>query len=149
MSNVNAKASDRAKLLAVVNPQSANSAQSSGYVDMSKVQAVIATVIVGAIGASGTVDAKLQQAKDGSGTSVKDITGKAITQLTKANSDDNKQALIVVRPDELDVANGFTHVKLVITPATAASLIAGTVVGLDARYQPQTATTTLAEVVGG
>jgi hypothetical protein len=39
---------------------------------------------LGVLGASATVDAKLQQATDNSGTGVKDVTGKAITQLVKA-----------------------------------------------------------------
>jgi hypothetical protein len=37
----------------------------------------IAVIKTGVLGASATVDAKLQQATDSSGTGVKDITGKA------------------------------------------------------------------------
>lgn len=120
----------------------------TGWVPLSDALGVLAILQVGALGASATVDAKLRQATDASGTSAKDITGKAITQLTKAGSDDNKQVLVNVRPDELDLAGGFTHVALSITVATAACLISALVLGFDAKFQPKTQATTVDEVVG-
>jgi hypothetical protein len=47
-------------------------------------------IILGVLGAAATVDAKLQQATDTSGTGAKDISGKAITQLVKASNDNNE-----------------------------------------------------------
>jgi hypothetical protein len=145
--NPNIKPSEQATVAAVINPQSANSAQSSGWVSMATYEAIQALVVAGALGASATVDAKLQQAQDASGTGAKDITGKAITQLTKAGSDDNKQAIINCYAQDLDVSGGFTHVRLTITPATAACLIAGVVLGHYARYQPAAAAASVDEVV--
>jgi hypothetical protein len=87
------------------------------------------------LGASATVDAKLQQATDSSGTGVKDITGKAITQILKA-SGDNKVAMINVRDTDLDVNNGFTYVRLTVTVGTATSLIAACLSGFLPRYEP-------------
>ena len=147
MSNPNIRPSDRGTILAIVNPQSASSAQSSGWISVAQFASFQALVIVGAIGSSATVDAKIQQASDGSGTGAKDVTGKAITQFTKAGSDDNKQAVINFKPEDLDLTNGFTHVRLTITPATAASLICGVIQGFDARYQPPDDATTVDEVV--
>ena len=149
MSHPNVRPSDRATIMAVVNPQSAASAQSSGWISVVQFAALQALIIVGAIGSSATVDAKIQQATDSSGTGAKDVSGKAITQLTKAGSDDNKQAVINFRPTDLDFSGGFTHVRLTITPATAASLICGVILGMDAREQPPTDATTVDEVVGG
>lgn len=148
MSNVNVKPSDEAVLAAAINPQSLSpGTATSGWVSMANFEKLQAIVAVGTLGASATADAKLQQASDSGGTGAKDITGKAITQLTKAGSDDNKQAIINLRSDELDVANGFTHVRLSITVGTAASVVAGVVLGHDARYQPADDATTVDEVV--
>lgn len=110
--------------------------------------AFLALVDAGVLGASATLDAKLEQATDGSGTGVKNVTGKAITQLTKAGSDDNKWALINLRPAELDAEGGFTHFRLTITPAVAACLISAVVLGLNARNAPETQVTAVDEVVG-
>jgi hypothetical protein len=102
------------------------------------------------LGASATVDAKLQQATDSSGTGVKDISGKAITQFTKVGTDDAKQTLINLKQDDLDVANSFNYFRLSITGGTAASLVTGYVLGMDPRYGPATDfdATTVDEVVG-
>ncbi|HZP94293.1 MAG TPA: hypothetical protein VFB20_15640 [Burkholderiales bacterium] len=149
MSNPNTKPSNRAIVQAVLDPVSQGAATvTTGWVPMSTYDSILAMLMVGALGASATVDAKLQQAQDSSGTGAKDITGKSITQLTKAGSDDNKQVLVNCRADELDVNNAFTHVRLSVTVGTAASLIAACVFGLDARYQPGTHKTTVDEVVG-
>jgi hypothetical protein len=83
-----------------------------------------------------TVDAKLQQATDAAGTGAKDITGKAITQLAQAANGASRQALINLRPDEVDTNNGFTYVRVVITVATAAAHTAAQLLGLDPRFAP-------------
>ncbi len=119
----------------------------TGWVSMADLQSVLALLQVGVLGTSATVDAKLRQAKDASGTDAKDITGKAITQLTKAGSDDSKEVLLNVRPDELDTANGFTHVALSVTVGTAACLISAVLLGFNARFQPKSHATTVDEVV--
>lgn len=147
--NANLKPSDRGTLMAVINPQSATTAKSTGWVNIGNFPGgLLASVLVGAISSTGTVDAKLEQATDSSGTSAKDITGKSITQLTEAGTDSDKQAEINVLPEELDLANDFDHVRLTVTPATAAALIAATLRGYNARYQPATDATTVDEVVG-
>jgi hypothetical protein len=89
----------------------------------------------GVLGASATVDAKLRQAQDSSGTGAKDITGKSITQIVKATGD-NKQAIVECRSDDLDQTNGFTHVALSVTVGTAASLLGAQLLGINPRYMP-------------
>lgn len=152
MSNPNILPSNRAILAAAINPQSgAGASYSSGWVSMATYETIQAIVMAGAVAATALVDAKLEQASDSSGTGAKDITGKAITQLT--GSDDNKQAIINLRSEEMDVANSFTHVRLTITvddtasPQVATALIAGLILGHNARYQPATDATTVDEVV--
>lgn len=136
MSLQNAKPSDRVGVLGAIDPQSATTAKSSGWVSAKLFQSFLITVMAGAFATNATLDAKLEQAQDSSGTSPKDVTGKAITQMTDAGSDDNKQALINLRADELDLDNGYTHFRVTVTPATAAVLIAAGVIGFDPRYAP-------------
>ncbi len=126
----------RLALLAAVNPQSASTAQVSGWIDASKFDNFLALVAVGALGSGATVDAKIQQAQDSSGTAAKDVAGKAVTQLTKTGSNDNGQCLINLKQDELDFANGYGFIQLSVTPGVAASLIFAALFGFDARYEP-------------
>lgn len=146
--NPNILPSDKAVLAAVIDPDaySANT-YTSGWVHMGTYESIQAIVMVGTMATNSTVDAKLEQATDSSGTSAKDISGKAITQLTEAGTDSDKQAIINCFANELDVANGFDYVRLSVTVATAASDMGGLVLGHDARYQPATDATTVDEVV--
>lgn len=134
--NPNIKPSEQIALLTVLNPksQSADTVLTS-WVSLANAGAALAVIKTGVLGTSATVDAKLQQATDSSGTGAKDITGKAITQLVKA-SNDNDQAMINCRADELDADNGFTHVALSVTVGTAACLIDAEIWGFYPRYQP-------------
>lgn len=107
-------------VVAKVDPDAnAVGAVTSDWADAGKFEAMLAVVSVGAIAATQTLDAKLQQATDASGTGAKDISGKAITQL--GGSDDDKQAVINVRASELDMDNGYRYVALVMTGADSAS----------------------------
>jgi len=133
--NANLNASAVVAVLAAIDPVSqAAGTVTTGWIDMQDWFRAMAVLQVGALGASATVDAKFVQAKDGSGTGAKDITGTSITQMTKGGTDDNKQVAINLRPEDLDFNNGFRYVRLSITVATAASLISALVLGLDARY---------------
>ncbi len=130
----NIKPSDQATVLAKLDPVSQGAATvTTAWVDAHDFHQVLAELDVGALGTSATVDAKLEQATDGSGAGAKDVTGSSITQLTKAGSDDNKIVLINLNPQKLDVDNGFDHVRLSVTVGTAACLIAARVYGFNAR----------------
>lgn len=133
----NANGSELVAVIATIDPDAqAAGASTSDWAPMKDFERGLAVISVGTLGASATVDAKLQQATDSSGTGAKDITGKAITQLTQAGSDSDKQALIDVRGDELDVNNLFDHVAIVMTVATATSDTAALLLGTSARYGP-------------
>lgn len=108
----------------------------SGWVKMSLYHRAFFFLEVGAMGSSSTLDAKLQQASDASGTGVKDISGKAITQLTKAGSDDNSLVGINLQTEELDVNGGFEYVRFSVTIAVADCVYAATLWGCEPRYGP-------------
>lgn len=131
-------ASEEFAVVATVDPDVLTAAtHTSDWVDMGTFQQIMAIVMAGTLGSSATLDAKLEQATDSSGTGAKDITGKAITQLTQAGTDESdRQAIINCRGDELDVAGDFTHVRLSITVGTASSDGGGIILGRCARYQP-------------
>jgi hypothetical protein len=130
----NAKASEVVALLGTIDPVSqAAGTVTSGWISMANFNNLLAVIQTGVLGASATVDAKLQQATDSSGTSAKDVTGKAITQIVKA-SGDNKQALINLRGAELDVGGGFGFVRVSITVGTAASLVGASLYGHNPRF---------------
>jgi hypothetical protein len=100
-----------------VDPASRSSAASSAWILMSPTAPVGWIVTWGDIASTGTLDAKLEQATDGTGTGAKDITGKAITQ--QADTDDNGKAVLTLSYSEMDTGSSFIYA---LTPATAASV---------------------------
>lgn len=135
----NAKISEQAAVLATFDPISQGAATvTTGWVSAATFERFQVLIQTGVMGASATLDAKLQQATDSGGTGAKDITGKAITQIVKATGD-NKQAIINLRAPELDTANGFNYFRLSMTVGTAASLIAASIIGGVTKNMPASA----------
>jgi hypothetical protein len=131
----NLTASARAAIVGVIDPDAyAAGTVTTGWIDIQDYFTLLGVIFAGDLGSSATVDAKFQQATDSSGTGVKDVTGSAITQLTQAGTDDNKQALINLSSADLDYNNGFRYVRLSMTVATATSDAGAVVIGLDPRY---------------
>lgn len=132
----NQKPSESIALLATIDPVSQGAgAVSTGWVNMGNFEAMLAVLDVGAFGASATVDAKLQQALDSSGTTPKDITGKAIVQMLAAGGN-NKQVTIDVRETDLDTNNGYCYVRLTVTVGVAATLVSAGLWGFFPQYEP-------------
>lgn len=130
----NQKLSESLALLAAIDPVSQGAGTvTTGWVDSKNFHAMLAKIGVGAMTATSTVDAKIQQATDNVGTGVKDVTGKAITQLLAAGGN-NRQVLLNFKPDDLDIANGFEFVRLSITVAAAASLLSAELLGGHPRF---------------
>lgn len=149
--NLNLKATEQVAVVGNIDPDAyAASTVTTGWIAAQKFHAFIAIVQAGTLGASATLNAKLEQASDSSGTGAKDITGKAITALTQAGTDDDKQALIHLRPNELDMDNSFTHFRLSMTIGTAASDAGGIVLGVGPRTGPaqDNDASTVDEIVG-
>ena len=132
----NSKASEMLAILATIDPasQSAGTA-TTGWVSVANHHGLLAVVQTGVLGTLATVDAKLQQATDSSGAGAKDVAGRAITQIVKATGD-NKQALINLKPEELDTINGFGFVRVALTVGVAASITGAQLLGVNPRFAP-------------
>ena len=129
--------SEKVAVLGTIDPDAYTAATyTSDWANAGLFRKMLAIIEAGDLGTSATLDAKLQQAQDASGTGVKDITGKAITQLTQAGTDSDKQALINLDASELDVDNGFEYVRISMTVATATSDCSAVLLGLEPRYGP-------------
>ena len=132
----NSKASEMLAILATIDPasQSAGSA-TTGWVSVANHHGLLAVVQTGVLGTLATVDAKLQQATDSTGAGAKDVAGRAITQIVKATGD-NKQALINLKPEDLDTVNGFGFVRVALTVGVAASISGAQLLGVNPRFAP-------------
>lgn len=126
--------SEKNQTLAVVYPASYTTAQTTARVKCDGHTHYVARMIVGAVAASGTLDFKLQQHNAASSGTTKDITGKAITQLTASDAD--KVRVIELDVPELDTNNGFLWISAVATPATAASILSVEIIGTDPKSAP-------------
>ena len=132
----NVKGSEQFAILTVLDPSSAAAGTAtSSWVPVATFHSMLAVIQTGALGTSATIDAKLRQATDSSGTGAKDVTGRAIVQIVKATGD-SKQALINMRCDEIDTNNAFTHVALSVTVGTAASIYNALLLGMNPRFAP-------------
>ena len=132
----NAKGSELLAILATLDPASqAAGTATTGWISLAMHNGLLAVIQTGALGTGATVDAKVQQALDAVGTGAKDIAGKAISQIIKATGD-NKQALINVKPEDLDTVAGIGFVRLAVTVGGAASLTAAQVLGVSPRMLP-------------
>ena len=132
----NSKASEMLAILATIEPasQSAGTA-TTGWVSVANHHGLLAVVQTGVLGTLATVDAKLQQATDSTGAGAKDVAGRAITQIVKATGD-NKQALINLKPEELDTLNGFGFIRVALTVGVAASITGAQLLGVNPRFAP-------------
>ncbi|MDD5367465.1 MAG: hypothetical protein PHQ40_00405 [Anaerolineaceae bacterium] len=145
--NPNIKPSEQIALLAVLDPVSQAAATvTTGWVSLVDVDSILAVIHTGVLGAGATVNAKLEQATSAAGAGAEDIAGKAITALVKATND-NDQAMINLRSDELKVNSGFTHARLSITVGVAESVISAEIYGFNGRYQPVDHIASVVEVI--
>lgn len=126
-----------AGILGAIDPDAYTaSTVTTGWIAASGFADFMAIVMAGTLGSSATLDAKIEQATDGSGTGAKDLDGAEITQLTQAGTDSDKQAVIAFSAEDLDVNNGFTHFRLSMTIGTATSDAGAIVLGGGVRYGP-------------
>jgi hypothetical protein len=143
MLDANLRPTQRMAVIGAINPQSSAAEVDSGWLPATAFKNYLAILQVGALGANATVDANVMQAQDNAGTGAKAIVPaggnggtKSVVQLTAAGNNGNGQCLINLQRDELDFANGFLFIRFQITPAVAASLISGIVLGMDNDYDP-------------
>lgn len=148
------KWSERNACLDQLNPLSRSANTYNGaYIDTINFHDFTALLDIGDIGAGGTVNFKLQQATSAAGAGVKDITGKAITQVNQTGSPatggDNRQFQINLNASELDAENSFRWIRMVLVTATAASVCSAKLVGSTPRHGPASDwdATTVQEIV--
>lgn len=139
--NVSANATDLVSVAGLIEPVAGAATYTTVYIDAGSAHSWLATVAVGTAGTS--VDAKIQQASDSSGTGVKDLSGSAITQI----DGNGESAVIQFKPEDLDTANGFDHFRLSITTVGATAVAGGSVVGVCPRYAPLADAAKVDEVV--
>ena len=134
-----AKISEQLAVVATIDPDAyAAAAYNTDAVDVSKFNRVLFIVMAGELGTSATLDFKLQWATT-SGGSYTDVSGKAITQLTQAGSDSDKQALVEITAEELAGINSSAQfVRGVLTIGTATSDAGVVALGGVARHGPVT-----------
>lgn len=109
----------------------------TGSIDMQLFRRALFVLDVGALGASGTVDMKLQSAPDNS-TWTDLAGGFAITQMTQGGGNTNKISTIEVRAGQLPATlpNPARYVRAFITIGTTASQIACLPLGGEAAHKP-------------
>jgi len=146
---------DEWALISVIDPDENTVASPPGTavtgdaIDMSDFDQVAFVLAVGNISAAGgTVDFKAEQATTSGGT-YKDVTNAAATQLTGSPSDDDKQVIIIVNQEDLDMDNNFRYVRPSVLPAgtTAGTVDACVMCFGRAKHKPGTDLTSVAEIV--
>jgi hypothetical protein len=126
--------SESLALVATIDPASvAASTVTTDVIDLKLARRVVFIVAVGTLGASATVDFVVKGDTSGGGSFTTTITGKSITQLTKAGSDDNKQVIVEVSAEEA-AQQGFRYVRGALTVAVAASQACVIALAGDLRY---------------
>lgn len=111
--------SDRLAVVATIDPDAyATGTQASDAIDMSVHREVMFIVQLGTLGSSATIDFYVMECATSGGTYTR-LTGKSITQLTDAGTDDDKQAIVNVSADELTA--GYRYLKGSLRVGTAAS----------------------------
>jgi len=130
------KPTDFEALLTSIDPANqAAGTVTTAWVPVQNFHTFLALIGTGAMGANGTLDAKIRQAQDAAGTGAKDLPGKAIATISAA-SGANVQALINFRNGDVDTNNGYAFVQLSVTLGTAASYVAAYLFGVGARFYP-------------
>ena len=140
-SYIKQKGSDKASYQDVIEAVEGAATVTGQFVDAGICANWLAHVGSALVGTS--LNFKIQQATDASGTAKKDISGKAITALVAAGS-----ALINVSPDELDTDNGFSHIGMILVTAGATTIASAELIGLDARYEVLAQGAEIDEVIG-
>lgn len=128
--------SEALSVLTTIDPASqAVSTITSPWVTAQNHLAYLAVIKTGVLGAGATIDVKIEQATSIAGAGVKNITGKAITQIVKATGD-SKQVLINFKGQDLDTEGGFSFVRLNMVVGVAASFADAVLLGGAPRFEP-------------
>lgn len=127
----NSLPTERVALVGVIDPDnySANTYLTE-FVPVAKFRRVMAVISVGTMETNSVVAAKLQRASDAAGTGAEDISGAAITNLTAAGTDSDKQSIINYLTDS-EAGDDKMFIGLSVTVSVAASDMSGHLFGFD------------------
>lgn len=129
------KPSEMAAVVATIDPASLTAnTYVSDWVDASQFEQLCAVILLGAIATNGTFNAKLRMSAASDGSNPADVPGKAVTELTQAGTDSNKQVLLQVQGDE--ITPGYRYVALSVTTAVAATIAGAVLLGFNPTYGP-------------
>ena len=136
MSKINCLPSEAAAVTAIIVPDARGAGSvTSTYVNMGLFERVQFIIQTGEMAATSTLNASIVQATDASGTGVKALTtAKAITEL--GATDDNKQVIVNVLAEDLDMANNFDFAAITCVVANASVDYAVVGVAHNPRYAP-------------
>lgn len=110
---------------------------STDVIDMRYWKEVLFVVTAGDIVSTGTIDFEVNYDTASGGTFTNVVTGKAITQLTEAGTDSNKQALVRVTDEEVaQMAVGARYIRGDANLLAAGADFAVVVLGVPKSYGP-------------
>jgi hypothetical protein len=133
----NALASEQVAVVGVIDPDAYTQATyKTAAIDMSQWEEVMIIGMAGDLGSSGTLDFDVYEYTDASDGGEQEITSKSATQLTQAGTDSNKQVVINVRREDLDIRDDFRYIKAWMIVGTATSDCGLVVVGVVPRRAP-------------
>lgn len=113
------KLSDALAVVSVIDPDAyGTGTQTGNNIDMAFHRQIMTIVQVGAMASNSTVDCVLTESATSGGTYTQ-ISGKSITQLTEASTDDDKQAIINLSAEELGAGMRFVRVSLRVAAAAS------------------------------
>lgn len=126
----NLRSSQRQAVIGIIDPESVDgAARQTAWIPIEHYNKIAFLISIGANATS--VLPSVRQATDAAGAGAKVIAGKTPTIVLVAD----KQVLIDIDQQDLDVDNDFDHVELDLTTVGVA-LIQAIALGLDADYQP-------------
>jgi len=142
MSNIKQAGSEKVifQTGSILEPVAGAATTNTSYLDAGSAFNYLCLVSAGTVGTS--VNVKIQQATDASGTSVKDISGLAITELTGAGS-----ALINIVASDLDTDNGFNHIRANVITVGASTVVGVQLMSIDQRYEVEAQGTQIDETI--
>ena len=109
------------------------------WVSMADFTEAAAIFMVGIMGAASTFTGKVQQAQASNGSGLKDLPNASVV-LDQALGDGDQIATVPFRASELDIANGYNHVRISIVVANASVDYGAVMVRAGAGKRPQTNT---------
>ena len=102
------------------------------WIDMQNFHEATFVIQTGTLGASGTINAKIEEATDDIGTGASDIAAKFISTIT---TDDTSQ-YISVFTDDMDKNNNYRYLRAVVTISVADSAMSVVSLRSEAHHAP-------------